>query len=159
MSESKSVTQEAFAERFHYLRSQPDGFYHGEGKAFQPEDLDRLKTWLEALVERHAISFPWLYPLVETAVAVEWEPENWDVSLVIDFVNRSFDFYAWNDLTKQEVIFQGVVFEQTSTNQVDDFFTTLSLAGKSVLSKAITAPEPPHPGFGRSINEPSNRAV
>lgn len=125
MSE-KNVSREAFAERLNYLRSQPDGWYHGEGKSFRPEDLDQLKTRLEALIGHNQIPWPWLYPVVDTSVAVEWELNGWDISLVVDLSNQQFVFHALHDAGSEET-FTGTLGVEPSTKRLDAFFTEIAV--------------------------------
>jgi hypothetical protein len=114
--------------RFDELKALKEGWLDGRGRAPDAGGLD----WLEGAIERRYaehLSLPYVYPVAEGGVQLEWPLKPYEASLEIDFESRSGDWHVLNLDTGDE--------ESKSLDLLDDSAWSWLIIRLTEMSGAI----------------------
>lgn len=81
--------------RIESLSQLHDGWFDGEGKTFNSNDLD----WLQFAFLIHyseGLPFPYIYPTPEGCARAEWTLDPYEISLEIDLRHRTGEWHSLN---------------------------------------------------------------
>ena len=70
------------------LRGLPDGWFDGEGHAFEEEGLAWSAKLLRGIVDGFDLATPHIYPTPEGSVRAEWSRSRWEISAELDSSRR-----------------------------------------------------------------------
>lgn len=76
-----------------------DGWFDGEGKAFDVQNIEFVADFLRALCWEWDLPTPYLYPTPENNLQAEWTFGEWEVSLTFDFGSKRIIGLAVNSIT------------------------------------------------------------
>lgn len=98
------------------------GWFEGKGVGF---DLKKLKTLQTILLSRYTISTkPFIYPMPNGGISVEWENEQYDISLEIDLHDFAAHYHAYNKIDEAETERQLNIYNQTDWDFLNNALQT-----------------------------------
>ncbi|MBP5982283.1 MAG: hypothetical protein KA734_01065 [Fluviicola sp.] len=81
--------------RFEHIVSLRNGWYYGDGKSFNKNQLSRLVELFNSFYPNE-LPNPMVYPTVDGKVQLEWVNDLHDLSLTVDLENMMSDFHAFS---------------------------------------------------------------
>lgn len=85
--------------RIEELLGLQDGWFDGEGKAFDAQSIEVVADFIRALCWEWDLPTPYLYPTPENNLQAEWTFGEWEVSLTFDFGSNRIIGLAVNSIT------------------------------------------------------------
>lgn len=110
-------------DRIQELSKLEDGWLNGEGKAFNPQDLEFVAEFLTVLCWEFEINLPYIYPTIENYLQAEWTLGNWEISLTFNFEDKNLEGLAFNTVTEAIDEFRESLEHKKLLETAGDFVT------------------------------------
>ena len=91
-----------FNRRISELATLKDGWYDGDGIAFDPQSLSRLRSVIDEMLTAHDIPAPYLYPTPQGEINAEWTLGDWEVEITFDRAMAKPTALATNSRTREK---------------------------------------------------------
>jgi hypothetical protein len=83
-----------FKKRLTEFLTYKEGWLDGKGHKFEAQDLEKIKNWLDPLLQESDLPAPFLYPSPDKEIIAEWSLGFWEVACVFDLVSNMICLHA-----------------------------------------------------------------